>query len=115
MNNDAHPGDNNLNHFMKTSYTRSSVSSHSHFATRHAVRVTGAPRHFSGQPSNIHREPYSITRASDGRDARVRRGCYNYGEFNHRHAQCRFDYKLRCQACRQLGHKSRLCEIYSTY
>ena len=41
-------------------------------------------------------------------------GCYNCGEFNHVQSKCRFDHKLRCGICRRLGHKSRLCQYYST-
>ena len=37
-------------------------------------------------------------------------GCFNCGEFNHRQASCRFDHRLRCGHCRQLGHKGKLCQ-----
>ncbi len=40
-------------------------------------------------------------------------GCYNCGEFNHHQATCRFDYKLTCGLCHQLGHKQKLCRQYS--
>ena len=42
-----------------------------------------------------------------------RRGCYRCGEFNHHESRCRFDHKLQCSSCYQLGHKSRLCYLYS--
>ena len=37
---------------------------------------------------------------------RRREGCYNRGERNHRSDMCRYDHKLRCTNCNQLGHKS---------
>ena len=40
-------------------------------------------------------------------------GCFNCGERNHRSDTCRYDHKLRCTNCHQLGHKSRLCKNYS--
>lgn len=46
----------------------------------------------------------------DGR----KRGCYNCGEFNHVQMNCRYDHKLLCGYCKRLGHKSRLCQQYST-
>ena len=36
-------------------------------------------------------------------------GCFNCGERNHQVATCRFDHKLRCGTCEQLGHKSKIC------
>lgn len=41
-------------------------------------------------------------------------GCYNCGEFNHRQSSCRYDHKLKCEICHVLGHKSRLCNYYSS-
>lgn len=41
-------------------------------------------------------------------------GCYNCGEFNHVQSNCRFDHKLLCSNCHSRGHKSRLCQYYST-
>ena len=41
-------------------------------------------------------------------------GCYNCGEFNHRQSTCRFDHKLTCEICHVRGHKSRLCNYYSS-
>ena len=45
---------------------------------------------------------------------RKRVGCYNCGEFNHVQLNCRFDHKVLCGTCQHLGHKSRLCHLYST-
>lgn len=49
---------------------------------------------------------------SDFRKRKI--GCFNCGEFNHVQAKCRFDHKLLCGFCRRLGHKSRLCQHYTT-
>ncbi len=40
--------------------------------------------------------------------------CYNCGEFNHVQVNCRFDHRVLCGNCQHLGHKSRLCQHYST-
>ena len=39
----------------------------------------------------------------------LRNGCYNCGEYNHRQTTCRYDHRIRCNQCYQLGHKSRIC------
>lgn len=115
--NDMHSSANYINPAKKYSHAHNHVSSHNHRVTRRVHRDTGTPHYFLTPPSNtqVNRESYSTTRTFNTKDMRVRRGCYNCGEFNHRQAQCRFDYKLRCQSCRQLGHKSRLCELYTTH
>ena len=38
-------------------------------------------------------------------------GCFHCGERNHQVATCRFDHKLRCGTCEQLGHKSKFCPL----
>lgn len=106
------------------------VLRHSNSMTGRADKGLGAPRYSSATPSSTARESYSeVTRgsytssrghfshdsANNSRHMRMQRGCYNCGEFNHRQAQCRFDHKLRCQSCKQFGHKSRLCDRYNTY
>ena len=54
------------------------------------------------------------TRPENSIFERSKVGCYNCGEFNHVQAKCRFDHKLSCGICRRLGHKSRLCQYYSS-
>ena len=41
-----------------------------------------------------------------------KQGCYNCGEFNHNQSTCRYDHKIKCISCNQLGHKNRLCYLY---
>lgn len=41
-------------------------------------------------------------------------GCFNCGEFNHVQRNCRFDHKVLCTICQRVGHKSRLCQHYTT-
>lgn len=38
-----------------------------------------------------------------------RRSCFNCGETNHLRSECRFDYQLQCNICKEFGHKTRLC------
>ena len=44
---------------------------------------------------------------------REQRGCFQCGEYNHTASTCRFDHKLKCGSCKQLGHKSKFCQNYS--
>ena len=37
------------------------------------------------------------------------RPCYNCGETNHRHSECRFPQRVKCNLCNGYGHKTRLC------
>ena len=41
------------------------------------------------------------------------KGCYHCGELNHRINTCRFDLRLRCGSCNELGHKRKLCQYFS--
>lgn len=62
---------------------------------------------------NMHDYTSTYQLANRNYDGR-KRGCYNCGEFNHVQMNCRFDHKLLCGNCKRLGHKSRLCQQYST-
>ena len=42
-----------------------------------------------------------------------REGCFNCGERNHRSDTCRYDHKIRCTECHQLGHKNKFCSYFS--
>ena len=37
------------------------------------------------------------------------RPCYNCGETNHSHSECRFQQRVKCNNCNEYGHKTRLC------
>ena len=37
------------------------------------------------------------------------RPCYNCGETNHSHSECRYQQRVRCNNCSAYGHKTRLC------
>ena len=47
------------------------------------------------------------------RDRQRGEGCYNCGERNHRSDTCRYDHKIRCTECHQLGHKTKFCSYFS--
>ena len=64
---------------------------------------------YNTHESHTTSEPVPYTRTH----TKHTRGCYNCGEFNHHQATCRFDYKLTCGLCHQLGHKQKLCRQYS--
>ena len=42
-----------------------------------------------------------------------RRGCFQCGEYNHTASTCRFDHKLKCGNCSELGHKMKFCRYFS--
>lgn len=77
----------------------------SHTTPNHTTPYTWYNTHESHTTS----EPEPCTRTN----TKHTRGCYNCGEFNHHQATCRFDYKLTCGLCHQLGHKQKLCRQYS--
>ena len=39
-------------------------------------------------------------------------GCHNCGEHNHQQKRYRYDHRVRCAICHQLGHRQRLCKYY---
>jgi len=88
----------------------------------HYQTPTYTSRHDSSQPGPSHGwatgQPHPQTQGPSSpppsQPRRHRRGtCYNCGETNHAQNNCRFDHKLRCTTCYQLGHKSRLCKYYN--
>ena len=66
-------------------------------------------------PSHINRQLSRQGNYENSRKSvRVRsKGCFNCGEYNHNVQTCRFDHKLRCSNCKNLGHKSKLCQNYN--
>lgn len=70
----------------------------------------------SNQPSRVLNNNNRYGTGYEPRNFNTRkRGCYKCGEFNHHSGTCRYDHQIRCASCSTLGHKSRLCDIYSTY
>lgn len=39
-----------------------------------------------------------------------RKRCFNCGEDNHLRNECRFNFKIRCHQCHELGHKRKMCQ-----
>ena len=65
-------------------------------------------RHNSFPPRSRYETGYRGNERVGARNRLV--GCFNCGERNHQVATCRFDHKLRCGTCEQLGHKSKFCQ-----
>lgn len=85
----------------------------SHWSTSYSQRGRygnpGALPYPPARPSPRHSDQRTPLPQSNFRSEGTRRGCFNCGELNHYSDTCRFDHRLRCGYCNQLGHKTRLC------
>ena len=60
------------------------------------------------RPDDSRRIQPSAPRPLPGQETHYR-PCYNCGETNHSHSECRFQQRVKCNSCNEFGHKTRLC------
>lgn len=83
--------------------------SHTLHSTHYTQPYTPHNTHYTRPQTlyNSHHTAYTSTRG------KYSYGCYNCGEHNHRQDTCRFDHRLKCELCHRLGHKQKLCHLYT--
>ena len=76
----------------------------------HDRRQPRPPSH-DMRPADSRRIQPSAWGPVPNRETRPQRPCYNCGETNHSHSECRFQLRVKCNNCNVYGHKTRLCNI----
>ena len=105
----------NVNHHhSNVNHHHSNVNHHNPNTNHHNVKDN-----WRNEEESLHRSSSYTSRHYNGNNNNnfsggQRQGCYNCGEFNHNQSSCRYDHKIRCASCHSLGHKSKLCNYYST-
>ena len=99
-----------------TDYTQPLKPHRTYNTQSHTSHATHYPQPYMpynapySHPHILHNSHYTPNTSTRGR---YRHGCYNCGEYNRRQDSCRFDHRLKCELCNGLGHKQKLCHLYT--
>jgi len=90
---------------------RNIISRPSSHRTQHEQKSYGRSTHETGRTPTTTRSQHSYdnhTHGSNGDEySNHQTPCYNCGEANHNTIKCRFSYRLTCNECGDMGHKSK--------